>query len=88
MNALFNVKPLAWDEITQARTDEDPHRETVGWEAPSGFSSYYIVHITGGGACLTFPDYEERDYDSPTSAKEAAQADYAYRILSAIEVSE
>jgi hypothetical protein len=78
------VKPLEWDEVTQARSDEDPHREVVGWECSTGFDGFYIVEITGGGASLTTTNYDCTYYGSPDEAKAAAQADYEARIRSAL----
>jgi hypothetical protein len=78
------VKALEWDEVTQARSDEDPHREVIGWECSTGFDGFYIVEITGGGASLTTTNYDCTYYGSPDEAKAAAQADFEARVLSAL----
>jgi hypothetical protein len=78
------VKALEWDEVTQARSDEDPHREVIGWECSTGFDGFYIVEITGGGASLTTTNYDCTYYGSPDEAKAAAQADFEARIISAL----
>jgi hypothetical protein len=78
------VKALEWDEVTQARSDEDPHREVIGWECPTGFDGFYIVEITGGGASLTTTNYDCTYYGSPDEAKAASQADFEQRIFSAL----
>lgn len=83
---VVKVKALEWEEITRARSNEDPSREVVGWEASEAVSaSYYTVELTGGGASMTDPDYDEKHYDDPDVAKAAAQADFERRILSALE---
>jgi hypothetical protein len=78
------VKPLEWEEIHQKRSDEDPSTEVVGWEADAGFAAYYTVELTGGGASMTDPDYDEKHFDDPEAAIAAAQADYEQRVLSAL----
>ena len=87
--AEVRVKPLVWEEITQARSDEDPTREPSGdYEAVTPVGTYYIEMYFGTnsyGWDVSFNGDHVADRDDPDDAKAAAQADYERRILSALE---
>src|SRR5690606_11877800 len=83
------VKTLEWDEVTAARSNEDPTREPTGdYEAVSPIGVYYVEQYFGSdgyGWRVTLHGSDDvADMDDPEDAKAAAQADYGSRILSAL----
>ena len=81
---VVRVKPLEWEE----RTHIPPVLDVIGWAARDCFGEYYEISIEPDGLWL---DHECLISgvlsDTLEAAKEAAQADYERRILSAIEPS-
>jgi hypothetical protein len=88
MNETVKVKALEWEEVTAARSDEDPTREHTGdYEADTAFGPYCIEQYFGSdsyGWQVTFDFSIIADKDDPEAAKAAAQADFNRRILSAL----
>lgn len=78
------VKALEWEEIHQPRSNEDTTTEIVGYEASTGFCTYYTIELCAGSVSVTGLDYEETFHDTEEEAKAAAQADFERRIRSAL----
>lgn len=83
------VKALEWEEVTAARSNEDPTHEPTGdYEAVSPIGVYYIEQYFGSdsyGWRVTLNGCDDvADKDDPAQAKAAAQADYDRRIRSAL----
>ena len=82
------VKALEWNEITAARSDEDPSHEPTGdYEAVTGIGIYYVECGFGTdsyvfSACLNGDHISS--HDDPDEAKAAAQADFERRVLSCL----
>lgn len=87
------VKPLEWEETHTRRSEEDPTTEwNGGFKADSALGYYEISMGFGSDAyywAVTSPlgDDVGSDFEDPSYAKAAAQADYERRILSALEAS-
>lgn len=81
------VKALEWQETHTDRGDGTS--EATGWEAGSGFGSWYeIIQYFGSdsfGWQVRFDCDLIADKDDPEAAKAAAQSDFETRILSALD---
>ena len=90
-SGAVKVKQLEWEETHTRRSDEDPTTEwNGGFEADSALGYYEISTGIGSDAyywAVTNPlgDNVGSDFEDPSYAKAAAQADYERRILSALE---
>jgi len=86
---VVRVKPLVWEEITHARSDEDPTREPSGdYEAVTPVGTYYIEMYFGTdsyGWDVSFNGDHVADRDDPDDAKAVALTHFNQIILSALE---
>ena len=81
-------KPLEWEECTQARSEADPHREVVGYEAASPAGIFYGIRIEYDGFHASSENDHLGRFDDLDAAKAAAQSDHDERILSALTPAE
>lgn len=77
------VRKLVWLETFADRGDGS--KEQDGWEADSGFGSYYSIEQYFGsdsfGWQVKFEYAVIADHDDPDKAKETAQVDFERRVL-------
>lgn len=79
------VRELEWEPIEQARSDEDPRTEVVGYEAKAfGTDAFYTIDMSFDGYEAYCGSHSVGDYDTLEAAKSACQADYARRVTSAL----
>lgn len=79
------VLPLMWEELTQPRED-GPAEPTGDWEG-RGVVGFYHLYIFEDHYEATGPEDEdiEGDFGDAETAKAACQADYASRLLPAVQ---
>jgi hypothetical protein len=87
---MSEIRPLDWKETF---TDcGDGSKDHAGWEADSGFGSWYSVDMYFGtdsyGWEVSFDCGIVGDFDDPEKAKAAAQADFEQRVRAALAAGE